>query len=50
MKYDRSAPVRIGHISDLSTFVTDMDPPAAIRTLCNEHGVAVEVVDPSQET
>jgi DeoR family glycerol-3-phosphate regulon repressor len=42
-KYGRPAPVRIGHISGVDHFVTDAPPPAPLRRVCDEHGVAVEV-------
>ena len=45
MKYERSAPARIGHISMLDSFVTDAPPPEPIQLLCAEHGVAIEVAD-----
>jgi len=40
-KYERSAPVRIGHISQLSSFVTDQPLPQALATICAENGVHV---------
>ncbi|MEZ5925832.1 MAG: DeoR/GlpR family DNA-binding transcription regulator [Hyphomicrobiaceae bacterium] len=43
MKYERTAPVRIGHISDLDHFVTDRPPPERIVAICREHEVAVDV-------
>ncbi len=43
MKYERSAPARIGHISMLDTFVTDAPPPEPLATICAEQGVEVEV-------
>jgi len=43
LKYGRSAPVRIGHVSDLDHFVTDAAPPEPLRRICEEHGVAVDV-------
>ena len=45
MKYERSAPARIGHMSMLDTFVTDAPPPEPIMKICAEHGVEVEVAD-----
>jgi DeoR family glycerol-3-phosphate regulon repressor len=45
MKYERTAPVRIAHISDLDHFVTDHSPPDRVAALCREHGVAVDVID-----
>jgi len=44
MKYGRSAPVRIGHISDVDHFVTDAPPPEALLRICREHGVTVDLV------
>ena len=46
MKYARSAPVRIGHLSELAVFVTDEAPPAPIRRKLDEAGVQVEVCAP----
>lgn len=43
LKYGRSAPVRIGHISELDHFVTDAPPPERLRRVCDEHGVSVEI-------
>jgi DeoR family glycerol-3-phosphate regulon repressor len=43
LKYERSAPVRIGHISDVDHFVTDAPPPEKLRRICAEHQVAVEI-------
>jgi DeoR family glycerol-3-phosphate regulon repressor len=47
MKYDRSAPVRIGHVSELDYFVTDRDPPAVLRNICRENHVTVEIAVPA---
>jgi DeoR family glycerol-3-phosphate regulon repressor len=43
MKYERTAPVRIGHISQLDYFVTDAPPPQRLLGICRDHDVAVEV-------
>jgi len=43
LKYGRSAPVRIGRISDMDHFVTDAAPPQDLRRLCDEHGVQVHL-------
>jgi len=43
MKYARTAPVRIGHISRMDHFVTDQAPPERLAEVCREHGVAVEL-------
>ena len=38
-KFERSAPVRIGHISQVTTFVTDRCESEGIRRICIESGV-----------
>jgi DeoR family transcriptional regulator, glycerol-3-phosphate regulon repressor len=43
MKFERTAPVRIGHISQLDYFVTDAPPPARLCDICRDNDVAVEV-------
>ncbi len=42
-KLERSAPVRIGHISQLSNFVTDQTPPTSLAAICTENEVGVIV-------
>ena len=42
-KFERTAPVRIGHLSDLDHFVTDRSPPSPIRQFCEEAGVEVHL-------
>jgi DeoR family glycerol-3-phosphate regulon repressor len=49
MKFTRSAPVRIGHISQVDFFVTDAQPPEAIVDICRHNGVTVEVVTNGEE-
>ena len=44
MKFTRTAPVRIGHISQVDYFVTDRPPPESISDICRHNGVTVEVV------
>jgi DeoR family transcriptional regulator, glycerol-3-phosphate regulon repressor len=44
MKFSRSAPVRIGHISQVDVFVTDRPPPEAIVELCKHKGVHIDIV------
>ncbi|MEZ5653798.1 MAG: DeoR/GlpR family DNA-binding transcription regulator [Burkholderiaceae bacterium] len=41
MKLSRSAPVRIGHLADLDTFVTDQPLPPELARLCEEANVAI---------
>ena len=43
LKYERSAPVRIGHLSEVDHFVTDAPPPEHLQRICAEHQVKVEV-------
>jgi len=43
LTYGRSAPVRIGHLSDIDHFVTDAAPPERLRRICVEHEVAVDI-------
>jgi len=43
MKYERTAPVRIGHISQLDVFVTDATPPAPLLEICRDNDVTVEI-------
>ncbi len=44
-KFSRSAPVRIGHLSQVTTFVTDRPPPAPITDICRQNGVTLETVE-----
>ena len=41
LKFERSAPVRIGHISQIDIFVTDQLLSAPVAELCRTHGVRV---------
>lgn len=43
MKFSRSAPVRIGHLSQVDIFVTDRPLPEAIVDLCKHSGVQLEI-------
>ncbi len=47
-KFERTAPVRIGHISQVHTFITDRCPQEKVREICalNE----VQVIETSMET
>lgn len=38
-KFERTAPVRIGHLSQVHTFITDQCPLERIRTICLENDV-----------
>ena len=51
MKFSRAAPVRIGHFSQLDTFVTDRPPPETITDLCRHKAVALHITsDGTAET
>ncbi len=43
MKFERTAPVRIGHLSELDFFVTDQPLHPTLDQICREHDVRVEV-------
>ncbi len=43
MKFERTAPMRIGHISQIKSFVTDRDPPSTFTEVCRDFGVSVHV-------
>ncbi len=44
-KLERTAPVRIGHLSQLSNFVTDQPLPHSIADICSEKGVILHIAD-----
>ncbi|MEM7058396.1 MAG: DeoR/GlpR family DNA-binding transcription regulator [Pseudomonadota bacterium] len=48
-KFTRGAPVRIGSLTDIDTFFTDVDPPDLIRDLCRASEVRIIVVDQGQQ-
>jgi len=43
MKFARSAPVRIAHLSQINIFVTDSPLPPALDEIARQHGVQVEI-------
>ena len=45
MKFSRSAPVRIAHLSQINVFVTDAPLPAPLAEIASEHGVQIEVAE-----
>jgi DeoR family glycerol-3-phosphate regulon repressor len=45
MKLERSAPIRIGHISQINTIVIDGDLPQKLQASCREHGVHAVIVN-----
>ena len=40
-KMRRTAPVRIAHMSQIQTFVTDAPLPAGLANICHSRGIAV---------
>ena len=44
-KFDRNAPVRIGHLSQVHTFITDRCPLPSLRDICAEHDVQLIETD-----
>jgi DeoR family glycerol-3-phosphate regulon repressor len=46
MKLERSAPIRIGHISQINTIVIDEVLPKKLQDICLENGVRVVVAKP----
>lgn len=46
MKLERSAPIRIGHISQIDTIVIDADLPKQLQDICTENDVKVVVAKP----
>lgn len=50
MKFTRSAPVRIGHITEVDIFVTDRPPPETVLDICRHGGVQVEVAGDGEDT
>lgn len=49
MKFERKAPVRIAHISQIGVFVTDRAPPKGVVDACREAGVRLEVASVRSE-
>lgn len=47
-KFERRAPVRLAHLSDIDIFVTDYAPPKDIFEICRTHGVQIEVCYPTE--
>src|SRR5947207_199186 len=45
-KLRRSAPVRIAHISQIQTFVTDQELPERLATICHSKGIEVMAAMP----
>jgi DeoR family glycerol-3-phosphate regulon repressor len=48
MKFDRSAPVRLAHITDIDVFVTDHLPEGPVAELCRDKGIRVVECGPAE--
>jgi DeoR family glycerol-3-phosphate regulon repressor len=48
LKFERSAPVRIGHISQVDVFVTDQLSSTPVAELCRAQGVRVVEAHPRE--
>jgi DeoR family glycerol-3-phosphate regulon repressor len=46
MKFERVAPVRIGHLSEIDVLITDRTPPEAIRKICLDNRTDIDVTGP----
>jgi DeoR family transcriptional regulator, glycerol-3-phosphate regulon repressor len=46
MKFERSAPIRIGHLSQINTLVTDVTPPERAQEICSENSVSIVIAKP----
>ncbi|MEO3998267.1 DeoR/GlpR family DNA-binding transcription regulator [Mesorhizobium sp. CAU 1732] len=46
-KFERTAPVRIGHLSQVDTFITDICNVAAVRTICGTSEVQLIETSPA---
>ena len=46
MKLERSAPIRIGHISEINTIVIETQLPEKLHNICTENGVDIVVAGP----
>jgi DeoR family glycerol-3-phosphate regulon repressor len=40
-KLQRSAPVRIAHLSQIQTFITDLPLPPGLQNICTARGISV---------
>ncbi|NQW09196.1 MAG: DeoR/GlpR transcriptional regulator [Alphaproteobacteria bacterium] len=45
MKFERNAPVRIAHLSEIDVFVTDAEPPEPVMNICRQNDVVVEIAE-----
>ncbi len=47
MKFERTAPVRVGHLSQLDRFVTDRPLPSHLAKICRKGQVQVDISSPT---
>ena len=47
IKFDRTAPMLIGNISEIDTLVTNIQPSPEITNICNNNDVEIIVVSSS---
>ena len=47
-KLSRNAPVRIAHLSQIHTFVTDLPLPAGLQAICSSRGIEVIAAMPDK--
>jgi len=43
MKFERNAPIRIGHVSRIDTIVFDSQPSQKFQAICREHGTRIVI-------
>lgn len=46
LKLERNAPVRLGHVSQINTIVTDAKMPRKLQDVCQDHGVKIVIATP----
>lgn len=46
LKLERNAPVRLGHVSQINTIVTDGKMPRKLQDVCQDHGVKIVIANP----
>ena len=47
MKFERNAPVRIGHLKDIDHFVVDQMPSPEIQNICRDAGTEILIAPPT---
>ena len=49
IKFERVAPVRIGHLSDIDVLVTDRAPPEPVRRICADSRTQIDITGPDRD-